>query len=69
MIAQGRSVAYEALGNLERATSFQEDAVRFAPGAPAPWRRLAKLYRLQGRVADEERAKQRATALAEKQNP
>ena len=65
-VAQGRSGAYEALGNLERAISFQEEAVRFAPDAPEPLRRLAQLYRFQGRVEDADRAKERAAKLAEK---
>ncbi len=64
-IAQGRSGAYETLGNLERAISFQEEAVRFAPSAPEPLRRLAQLYRLQGRLGDADRARERAAKLAE----
>src|SRR5271165_2466302 len=65
-VAQGRSGAYEALGNLERAISFQEEAVRFAPDAPEPLRRLAQMYRSQGRLEDADRAKERAAKLAEK---
>ena len=64
-IAQGRSGGWEALGDLERATSFQEEAVGFAPNVPEPLRRLAQLYRLQGRVEDADRAKERAAKLAE----
>jgi tetratricopeptide (TPR) repeat protein len=65
-VAQGRSGAYQALGNLERAISFQEEAVRFAPDAPEPLRRLAQLYRSQGRLEDADRARKRAAKLAEK---
>ncbi len=66
-VAQGRSGAYEALGNLEKAIAFQEEAVRFAPGTPEPLVRLAQLYRRQGRIADANRASEHAAALASKQ--
>ena len=64
-VAQGRSGAWEALGDLEQAISFQEEAVRFQPNVPEPLRRLAQLYRLQGRVEDADRAKERAAKLVE----
>jgi Flp pilus assembly protein TadD len=68
-LAQGRSGAYEALGNLEPAVSFQEEAVRFAPNKPEPLRRLAQLYRSQGRLEDADRAKERAAKLVENHSP
>ena len=64
-VAQGRSNAWAALGNLERATSSEEEAVRFVPNLPPAWQRLAQLYQLQGRSADAERARERAAKLAE----
>jgi len=64
MVAQGRAAAWEATGNLERAVTFQEEAARLAPNTPAPWRRLAKLYRLQGRVQDSDRAREYAARIA-----
>ena len=64
-VAQGRSGAYEALGNLKQASAFQEEAVRFAANEPQPLLRLAQLYRLQGRAEDAERAKERAAKLGE----
>jgi len=64
-LAQGRSGAWEALGDFERAIAFQEEAVRLAPNVPEPLRRLAQLYRLQGRLDDADRAKERAAKLAE----
>jgi tetratricopeptide (TPR) repeat protein len=67
-IASGRSGAWEALGNLEKATLYQEEAIRLAPGMPWPWNRLASLYQLQGRVEDADRAKRRAEALAQNQS-
>lgn len=63
-IAQGRSAAWRALGDLQKAISFQEEAVQFDPNAADAWNHLAKLYQQQGRVADQQRAEARATALA-----
>jgi tetratricopeptide (TPR) repeat protein len=63
MVAQGRSGAWDALGNLKKATLYQEEAARLAPDAPQPWRRLAKFYRLQGRAEDADRARDHAAAL------
>ena len=65
MVAQGRSSAWDALGNIEKATSYQEEAARLAPDAPQPWRRLAKFYQLEGRVEDANRAREHAAALGE----
>ena len=65
MLAQGRAAAWEALGNLEKAISFQEEAARLEPNAPAPWRRLAQLYRQQGRLEDADRAREHAARIAE----
>jgi Flp pilus assembly protein TadD len=67
-IAQGRADAWGALGDLEKATFYQEEAARIAPDASLPLQRLAHLYQLQGRVEDADRVKQRAAALAQNQN-
>src|SRR5271166_488511 len=64
-VAQGRSGAWEATGDIKQAISFQEEAIRFEPNAPEPLRRLAQLYRLQGRLEDANRANERAAKLAE----
>jgi Flp pilus assembly protein TadD len=64
MVAQGRAAAWEALGSLERAIPFQEEAARLAPNTAAPWRRLAKMYRLQGRLEDADRAGDYAARIA-----
>ncbi len=69
MLAQGRSGAWDALGDLEKATSYQEEAAQLAPDVPAPWRRLAMLYERDGRSQDALRAREHAQALAAKQNP
>lgn len=62
MVTQGRSVAWDEIGDLPRAIALQEQAVQIQPAAPQPWTRLAKLYRRAGRVEDATRAEQRAAA-------
>jgi tetratricopeptide (TPR) repeat protein len=66
-VAQGRAAAWSALGDVERATAYQEQAADLEPNVPQPWRRLAQMYQQQGRTADALRARQHATAV-EKQN-
>ncbi|HEY5175681.1 MAG TPA: tetratricopeptide repeat protein [Terriglobales bacterium] len=66
-VATGRARAYEILGDVQRAISYQEEAIRLAPDAPQPWLNLAQLYHLDGRSADEERAKAHAATLIENQ--
>jgi tetratricopeptide (TPR) repeat protein len=66
-VATGRAEAWEILGNVERATSYQEEAVRLAPDVPQAWLNLAQLYHLDGRSADADRAKERAATLGENQ--
>lgn len=67
-VATGRAMAWNALGDIAQATAFQEEAVRLAPDAPQPLLNLAKLYQLQGRVAEAERASARAAILTESQS-
>jgi len=67
MVAQGRAAAWEALGNMEKATSYQEEAAQIVPNAPQPWRRLAQLYERQGRVAEAAQAREHAAELTAKQ--
>ena len=69
MVAQGRAAAWDALGDMEKATSYQEEAARLAPNAPQPWRRLAQFYERQGRIADADRAREHAAAVGEKPSP
>jgi tetratricopeptide (TPR) repeat protein len=66
-VATGRAHAYEILGDVQQAISYQEEAIRLAPEEPQPWLNLAQLYHLDGRSADEERAKARAATLADNQ--
>ena len=62
-VAQGQAAAWEALGNLDRAIQYQEKAANLEPNVPAPWRRLAKMYELSGRLADAQTATAHAAAL------
>lgn len=62
-VAVGRSAAWDATGDLEKAVSFQEEATRLAPDDADAWSRLAKLYQRLGRLTDKYRADERATAL------
>ncbi len=62
-VAQGQSAAWSALGNLEKATAYQEKAAQLQPNVPQPWRRLARLYEQTGRNADAARARERAAEL------
>ncbi len=62
-VAEGRAAAWRTLGDLQQATSFQEQAVQLAPESADAWSALAKLYQRQGRFADEYRAEDRAAKL------
>ena len=61
MVAQGRSVAWSQLGDMQQALQFQEAAALIKPDAPEPWRRLAKMYRRAGRDQDATRAEEHAS--------
>ena len=64
-VAQGRSGAWEALGDLQKATLYQEEAARLGPDVPWLWLRLAKFYEREGRKEDADRARKHADNLAE----
>lgn len=64
-VAAGRARAYEILGDVQQAISYQEQAIRLAPDEPQPWLNLARLYHLDGRPTDEERAKAQAATLVD----
>jgi Flp pilus assembly protein TadD len=57
------------LGDSSRATSFEEKAVRLAPQNPSYWNELARLYTLQGRAADAQKASEKAAALITRARP
>jgi len=60
----GRAAAWAMLGDLTKALSFEEKAVRIAPQNASFWTELARLYGLQGRKAEAEKADEHANALA-----
>ena len=66
-IAQGRANAWAALGDLKRATVYEEEAVRIFPNAPQPLQGLAQLYQMQGRTEDADRTRERAAKLTASQ--
>lgn len=63
-LAQGRSLAWRAMGDLNLAVSEQERAVRLAPNQPRRWELLAELYELQGRGAEAKRARAHTSSEA-----
>ena len=63
-VAQGRAASWLALGDVQQATAFAEQAVKLDPHAADAWLHLAKLYQRAGRVADQQRAEERGKAVA-----
>jgi tetratricopeptide (TPR) repeat protein len=61
LLATGRAKAWYQLGDVARAVSFQEDAVKLAPNDAKLWLGLADLYDKQGRTAQAEQARRHAT--------
>ncbi len=59
-LSEGRSRAWNEMGNLREATAQQERAVSCAPERATAWLRLAELYEQQGRVAEAQKARARA---------
>jgi len=62
-LAEDRSRAYLALGDLQNAVTQQELAVHFTPEDSGAWLTLAELYEAQGNSAVAAAARQRAAAL------
>ena len=65
-IAQGRSAAWQALGNLDQAIAFETEVVLLQPDSADPLARLARLYRLHGWVDQANRTEERAAAILKK---
>jgi tetratricopeptide (TPR) repeat protein len=61
-VAHGRALAWSALGNLQRAISFEEETVRLAPDRSDDWIYLANLYNQAGRSEDARKAREHGTA-------
>ncbi len=62
-VAHGRSLAYFSLGDIPRAVSYQEEAIRISPQRADLWLELSTLYELSGRNEEARQAKIRATML------
>ena len=60
LVATGRAKACYQLGDLSQAVSFQEDAVRLAPGDAKLWTGLADLYDAEGRSSEAAEARAHA---------
>ena len=67
-MAQGRASAWAGLGELDKATTYQEQAANLRPDNPQPWRQLANLYQRLGRTADASRARAHASSLQANQD-
>ncbi len=63
-IAHGRSRSWFYLGDLRRATSYEEEAARLLPD-PNLWLQLASLYDRAGRFQDAARVRAQAMALSQ----
>jgi Flp pilus assembly protein TadD len=64
MVATGRAKAWYQLGDLRKAVSFQEEAVKLAPNDTKLWLGLADLYDAQGRKGEAAQARAQAQARA-----
>jgi tetratricopeptide (TPR) repeat protein len=67
--AHGRSRAWTMLGDLKRAVSYEEETVKLRPERSEDWLDLANLYERQQRFEDSRRARQRAAAIRQGQQP
>ena len=63
-VAHGRAVAWDALGDLQRAVSHAEETVRLRPSSSEDWQILAKLYDREQRFEDGQRARERAATVS-----
>jgi cytochrome c-type biogenesis protein CcmH/NrfG len=63
-VAHGRTAAWDALGDLQRAVSLAEETVRLRPSSSEDWLILAKLYDREQRFEDGQRARERAAKLS-----
>src|SRR6516225_1221697 len=63
-VAHARAAAWDALGDLQRATSLAEETVRLRPSSSEDWLMLANLYDREQRFEDGQRARERAAKLS-----
>jgi tetratricopeptide (TPR) repeat protein len=65
-VAQDRAAIWFRLGDVPKAVSFQEEALRLDPNQAEAWAHLALLYQKAGRTADQQRAEERVKTLTAK---
>jgi Flp pilus assembly protein TadD len=63
-VARSGANAWRMKGDLHRAIAGDEEAAQLSPNDAAVWSDLARLYAVEGRNADQQRAEERAAALA-----
>ena len=68
-IAQGRSNAWQMLGELDKAIVYQREVVRLRPDSAEQLTRLAQLYREDGQTEESNRVAQQAAELLKKAQP
>jgi tetratricopeptide (TPR) repeat protein len=59
-LARGHALSWSALGDLNRAIVFQQEAVRLAPEMPENWLYLANLYDRGGKAEEAQQAREHA---------
>jgi tetratricopeptide (TPR) repeat protein len=62
-VAEGEARAWRSLGDLQRATRLQQDAVRFTPSDAKRWLALADLYQAGGDLQQAQQARATANSL------
>jgi tetratricopeptide (TPR) repeat protein len=65
----GRAVAWSMVGDLGKATLFEQKAIALAPQVPSYWNQLGHFYDLQGRATDAQRAREQAAGLNSGREP
>ena len=65
----GRALAWNMLGDVGKATFFEEKAVTLAPQNPDYWKQLAQFYNRQGRAIDAQRAQAQAAGFSNGREP
>jgi tetratricopeptide (TPR) repeat protein len=68
-LARGHALAWSGLGDLPRAVSFAEEAVKLGPERSEDWLELASLYDRVGRFEDAQRAQERALEIKLRRAP
>lgn len=68
-VNNGRALAWNMVGNLGKATLFEEKATALAPQTANYWNQLAQFYDRQGRTIDAQKARAQAAGLISGQEP